>query len=86
VVGPDGYVAGFQLRVESATVLDNTATNNIRIVCRYLDGSEKIVEADSLIYGSWRNTPKCEPIQYVCAIRTQIEPYQGDGGITLTIT
>jgi hypothetical protein len=75
-IAPDGYITGFQLRVESETLIDNTATNNIAVICRYADGSEQKLEADGLTYGSWRDTQRCNSNQAVCAIQTQVETWQ----------
>jgi len=80
---PDGYVTGFQLRVEGPTAGDDSATNNIRVFCSYPNGvAEQTLEADGLTYGSWTDARRCNSNQAVCAIRTQVEPYQGDGDDT----
>jgi hypothetical protein len=76
---PDGYITGFALRVEGQTAGDDTATNNIRVICTYTNGvGEQTLEADGLTYGSWSGSRKCNSYQSVCAIKTQIEPYQGE--------
>lgn len=82
---PDGYVTGFQLRVESELPFgDDTATDNVRIFCNYpgLGVSEQMKEGDGLDFGSWTDARKCGVNQPFCAVQTQVERYQGDNDDT----
>jgi len=84
-VAPDGYITGFQLRVEPTLPIgDDTATNNVRIFCSYpsLGISEQMKEADGLNFGSWTSERKCNSNQAICAVQTQLEAYQGDSDDT----
>ncbi|OXA51709.1 vitelline membrane outer layer protein 1 [Folsomia candida] len=84
-LAPDGYVTGFQLRVEGPlTFGDDTATDNLRILCNYpnLGIPEQTKEGDGLNFGSWTDARRCLSNQAVCALQTQVEPYQGDSDDT----
>ena len=72
-----GYVTGFQLKVEKNGLdLDETATNNIRILCS--ENAEPI-EADGETWGAWGEVQQCEgPQEAVCGIRTQVQPDRGN--------
>jgi len=79
----DGYITGFQLRVEGEGATDDTATNNLRVFCSFPSNGtlEQTLQADGGSYGSWTTARKCQQSnQRVCAIRTQVEPYQGVTG------
>ncbi|OXA62678.1 vitelline membrane outer layer protein 1 [Folsomia candida] len=81
---PDGFVSGFQLRVEPPQGAgDDTSTNNARIFCTYpphLGIPEEMKEGDGLTYGRWTSDRKCFSNQAICALQTQVERYQGDPG------
>ncbi len=71
----NGYVTGFQLKVErNGLDLDETATNNVRILC-----SDNVdpVEGDGEAWGVWGEVQQCGPEEAVCGIKTQVQPDRG---------
>ncbi len=74
----DGYVVGFQLRVEKGNLIDadETATNNLRIFCsNHAPGA--FIEADGERWGNWTASRICGPDEGVCGIQTQVQPDRG---------
>jgi len=52
--GQDGFIVGFQLRVERpGLVQDETATNNARFICSNMEDPNNYIEGDGLNFGSW---------------------------------
>lgn len=82
-VPPDGFVTGFELRVErDQGSSDDTATNNLRILCSYppsIGVPEQQKEGDGLAYGGWTGSQRCFSYQAICALQTQVERDLGDG-------
>ena len=88
-VGPDGgfnlqYLCagpanGFELRSEKdlGWFNDDTAASNLRLYC---DGSYK--EGDGVSWGSWTGVQACPAKSAICALRTQVEPTNGDFHVT----
>jgi hypothetical protein len=68
----EGRIKGFQLRSEEGGKADDTAANNLRVVCP--SGS---IDGDGLEFGSWRGIHTCVDNFAVCGIKTQVEPDQG---------
>jgi hypothetical protein len=69
----EGQIKGFQLRSEDGGQVDNTAANNIKMICT----SGETHEGDGLQFGSYRGIHVCADNFVVCGIKTQIEPDQG---------
>ncbi|CAG7733776.1 unnamed protein product [Allacma fusca] len=65
------YAVGFELRADydHGIVYDDTAANNMRLICT--DGS--VVEGDGEPWGEWTGEQHCPRGFRVCGIRTQVE-------------
>ncbi|OQV24803.1 putative Vitelline membrane outer layer protein 1-like protein [Hypsibius exemplaris] len=81
---PD-YAIGFELRSEPSINGDDTAGNNLRLICAdYLYaqfGIEKltILEGDGTGWGYWTGQQKCPRGSALCGLKVQIEhPIDGD--------
>lgn len=73
-----GAVVGFMLRVEALVGIDDeTATNNIRVICSNLKEPFNYIEGDGLGFGAWRAAVKCGPREAVCGLQTQVQPDRG---------
>jgi len=72
-----GYITGFQLRVEKPNIIpDETATNNIRVFCSLNEG--ETIEGDGESRGEFGTEVRCPAGQVVCGIRTQIQEDRGN--------
>jgi len=63
------YAIGFEMRTEAPTLFDNTAANNMRLMCS--DGVT--VEGTGLTWGDWTGALFCPSNMKICGIRTQVE-------------
>jgi len=73
------YAIGFMLRVEEedTPLLDETATNALRILCAGSENGFREVHGGEQ-WGLWTNPRICDPNhQYFCGIQTQVEEPQG---------
>ncbi len=72
-----GYITDFQLRLQYPQGNgDDTATDNVRMICTSLNGSTEKLKGDGLdniAKSEWREWRNCEPPRLVCGIQTQIE-------------
>ncbi|ODM88801.1 Vitelline membrane outer layer protein 1 [Orchesella cincta] len=76
-----GVLNGFQLRSESnrGENGDDTAANNIRFFCSSLSNPNDFIEGDGNSWGDWTQAQRCGNNKGICAIQTQMDPYQADG-------
>jgi len=78
-------IIGFQLRSEkNRGRLDDTAANNLRIICAdfgtpYVD--TKLIEGDGTAWGDWTSVRLCNPGYAICGLKTQVEEDKGSGMI-----
>jgi hypothetical protein len=70
---------GFEIRSESKQRnKDDTATNNMRLICSNND----VLEGDGTGWGSWTGQRRCLDGYYLCGIQTQVEPRLRNGDDT----
>ncbi|XP_021946835.1 vitelline membrane outer layer protein 1 homolog [Folsomia candida] len=73
----NGFMTGFMLRVEEegGAIIDETATNNLRILC---SGSPNgFIELEGERWGEWTNPRICDSHEYICGLQTQVQDGQG---------
>ena len=63
---------GFQLRSEGKQRGDDTAANNLKLIC----SDNSVLTGDGMAWGDWTEQRLCDTGHALCGIQAQIEPPQ----------
>ena len=61
---------------------DDTAANELRMVCRDPVPGRKLKVKNGASWGDWLGNKTCPDNEVICGIKTKVEQWQGDGDAT----